>query len=599
MKALLRKRWFPALWLALGSLVIMTPMFIKNYPYTHSYPWNMSWAFQYSRQFLGGQFYPRWLESSWLSLGSPTFVFYPPLCMVAILPFAWLPTSWALVGSMVLAVWIRGIGFYLLGKKIWTKKITFITALLSMASPYFLVDIYARGAIAEVWAISLLPWLIWGGINAVESKNYLSTSLIFTTALFSLTHLPTLLITILVWLFFPWLFGNWKVAIKFYINTALGLGISSFYLLPAKLDQQWVNIDVISIYNPLERFVINLWQNQQGEQLWFDNMWFQIHFWIPFLLSILLIILILRKKERQLSGVWGFALVSTIIATYFQTDLSYLFYHYSGTLSRIQFPWRWQAITTTTLWIIWGYICLWVEQFNFQKYLARLAYVIGISIGILGISVCLPASFYGSIRYTHYVPDLTESFNELLSSRPNFPQEIEISPEDYEQAKIFLQAHVLYPSGLALRDVAEYSPKTITRFPISLRSLPLKYPLTVWLGEGSPSIEVQEWRYGYRRLDLETTQSGIVVLRMFAYPGWHLLVNGQPHSRIVVEDGRLGVPVSPGKSVVEVIYGGTQAENWGLIMSGSLTLIILWVAYRQKRLLTVKAEASTALPYDN
>ncbi|MFS8909045.1 hypothetical protein NW835_11455, partial [Synechococcus sp. OH2] len=58
-----------------GVLALLWPMLQRGYPITHSTHFNLNWAFQYQRQFFGGQFYPRWLEYSNFGYGNPTFAF--------------------------------------------------------------------------------------------------------------------------------------------------------------------------------------------------------------------------------------------------------------------------------------------------------------------------------------------------------------------------------------------------------------------------------------------------------------------------------------------------------------------------------------------
>lgn len=149
--------------LLVGIAMIATiPMFLHSYPVTHSTQFNLSWAFQYQRQFWSGQIYPRWLEFSNFGFGNATFVFYPPMLMVATLPFNILgmdlPAS--LVGSMALAAFTLAWGIYLYATLYFPCWLALGISSLAVASPYFLIDIYQRGAIAEVWAIAFIPWVL-------------------------------------------------------------------------------------------------------------------------------------------------------------------------------------------------------------------------------------------------------------------------------------------------------------------------------------------------------------------------------------------------------------------------------------------------------
>ena len=103
-----------ALLLLLLSLVVIAPMLEHGYPLNHSVHFNLSWAFQYQKQFFAGQFYPRWLEYSNFGFGNPTFAFYPPLSMVATLPFRLfgLGLGGSLIATMALAAGFLGWGLY-------------------------------------------------------------------------------------------------------------------------------------------------------------------------------------------------------------------------------------------------------------------------------------------------------------------------------------------------------------------------------------------------------------------------------------------------------------------------------------------------------
>jgi uncharacterized membrane protein len=57
-----------------------------------------------------------------------------------------------------LAAW----GMYLLGKKIWNESMAgFLSSLVYIFSPYYVQDIYIRGAYAEFAAFSFFPWIIY------------------------------------------------------------------------------------------------------------------------------------------------------------------------------------------------------------------------------------------------------------------------------------------------------------------------------------------------------------------------------------------------------------------------------------------------------
>ena len=130
-------------------------MVMRGYPLTHSTHLNLSWVFQYQTQVDGGQWYPRWLEFSNYGLGNPTFAFYPPICMVTTLPFHWLglDVPLSLIASLGLATFVYVMGIYLYSKRFFPLWVCGVTVTLAASTPYFWLDLYQRGAIAETWGI--------------------------------------------------------------------------------------------------------------------------------------------------------------------------------------------------------------------------------------------------------------------------------------------------------------------------------------------------------------------------------------------------------------------------------------------------------------
>ncbi|WP_041429601.1 hypothetical protein [Synechococcus sp. PCC 7502] len=153
--------------------VAIAPMVFKGYPITHSTQFNLSWVFQYQRQFLGGQFYPRWLEFSNFGFGNATFVFYPPMLMVATLPFCIFgDVEFSLIASMGLAALVLAVGLYKYARLYFPRWLSVAIALLGVGSPYFLIDVYQRGAMAEVWAVVWIPWVFFTTQKLIDTLKF-------------------------------------------------------------------------------------------------------------------------------------------------------------------------------------------------------------------------------------------------------------------------------------------------------------------------------------------------------------------------------------------------------------------------------------------
>lgn len=592
MKALRQPKLLVGLALLTGVLALLWPMLQRGYPITHSTHFNLSWAFQYQRQFFGGQFYPRWLEYSNFGYGNPTFAFYPPLCMVAPLPFRLLGLDMpgSLVASMGLAMAVFGLGLYVLLRQVLPWALALGLALLSMAGPYWLVDIYQRGAIGEVWAIAILPWIFWASLQTICRPQSIGpvAVLALSYGLLTLSHLPTLLVFTLIWLPLPWVLGGrdpfWPRVGRCYLGFGLGLGWAAFYLLPAFWDQRHVQVDFVNFaeeYTPHHRLMLSgLMQLQpRWTEHWFESNLVGYWVWMAAVLvgAGLLVFLewLARRTEGTLllqgSGADEFPLAkatllyslgASLVALLMMTDLLAGLYEWVLPLRRIQFSWRWMAVTAVTVPWLLGSLAGW--GWGHKRLQLLLLVGIGLAMGVQtwqGLQLMSKAGFD---------LQLVQTFQELAAAK-QFPHEPQERP-----GIAFLHLHWRFPDGLALVDALEYRPRQAT-LPMPP---PQVDPLLQWQGEvedPAALLQVEEWRYGYRRFRAvnPTSQEQSVALRMFYYPAWRLQIDGRFRAAEPNGVGLLQVRIPPGEHRVEVRYLGTAADWLGWILTGVAGVLLV------------------------
>jgi hypothetical protein len=592
MKALRQPKLLVGLALLTGVLALLWPMLQRGYPITHSTHFNLSWAFQYQRQFFGGQFYPRWLEYSNFGYGNPTFAFYPPLCMVAPLPFRLLGLDMpgSLVASMGLAMAVFGLGLYVLLRQVLPWALALGLALLSMAGPYWLVDIYQRGAIGEVWAIAILPWIFWASLQTICRPQSIGpvAVLALSYGLLTLSHLPTLLVFTLIWLPLPWVLGGrdpfWPRVGRCYLGFGLGLGWAAFYLLPAFWDQRHVQVDFVNFaeeYTPHHRLMLSgLMQLQpRWTEHWFESNLVGYWVWMAAVLvgAGLLVFLewLARRTEGTLllqgSGADEFPLAkatllyslgASLVALLMMTDLPAGLYEWVLPLRRIQFSWRWMAVTAVTVPWLLGSLAGW--GWGHKRLQLLLLVGIGLAMGVQtwqGLQLMSKAGFD---------LQLVQTFQELAAAK-QFPHEPQERP-----GIAFLHLHWRFPDGLALVDALEYRPRQAT-LPMPP---PQVDPLLQWQGEvedPAALLQVEEWRYGYRRFRAvnPTSQEQSVALRTFYYPAWRLQIDGRFRAAEPNGVGLLQVRIPPGEHRVEVRYLGTAADWLGWILTGVAGVLLV------------------------
>jgi hypothetical protein len=592
MKALRQPKLLVGLALLTGVLALLWPMLQRGYPITHSTHFNLSWAFQYQRQFFGGQFYPRWLEYSNFGYGNPTIAFYAPLCMVAPLPFRLLGLDMpgSLVASMGLAMAVFGLGLYVLLRQVLPWALALGLALLSMAGPYWLVDIYQRGAIGEVWAIAILPWIFWASLQTICRPQSIGpvAVLALSYGLLTLSHLPTLLVFTLIWLPLPWVLGGrdpfWPRVGRCYLGFGLGLGWAAFYLLPAFWDQRHVQVDFVNFaeeYTPHHRLMLSgLMQLQpRWTEHWFESNLVGYWVWMAAVLvgAGLLVFLewLARRTEGTLllqgSGADEFPLAkatllyslgASLVALLMMTDLLAGLYEWVLPLRRIQFSWRWMAVTAVTVPWLLGSLAGW--GWGHKRLQLLLLVGIGLAMGVQtwqGLQLMSKAGFD---------LQLVQTFQELAAAK-QFPHEPQERP-----GIAFLHLHWRFPDGLALVDALEYRPRQAT-LPMPP---PQVDPLLQWQGEvedPAALLQVEEWRYGYRRFRAvnPTSQEQSVALRTFYYPAWRLQIDGRFRAAEPNGVGLLQVRIPPGEHRVEVRYLGTAADWLGWILTGVAGVLLV------------------------
>ncbi|GAB4215270.1 MAG: hypothetical protein OHK0012_15080 [Synechococcales cyanobacterium] len=556
----------------LASLAVfwLWPLLTQGYPITHSTQFNLSWAFQYQTQFLAGQFYPRWLEFSNFGFGNATFAFYPPLCMVATLPFRLLgmTPSGSLVASSVLAVFLMGVGLFLWMRSLvaWPWWGSLVVAAVGMGGHYFLGDFVIRGAIAEGWAVTVLPWIGWQTVEVLRSERLSLQRLVglaVAYGLLVLSHLPTLLLFTLVWVpLVAWAAASWRVAVRAYAALGLALLWTAFYLVPAYADQALVQIDGVNFadeYKPQFRLMVDglLRLRPQVTSHWYDTT--LLRFWWISVVGVGWAGLGLSLPQVRHWRWYGGLLLLSTVPLVMMTDLLGWIYAQVLTLQRIQFSWRWMAVTSVSLPVLWGLLA------------SRLTPPWSRRTVILMAGLILLAGLWlwdsWSVRPRIAVnPSVIATFDRLAAEKAAaFPEEPQGSPRQN-----FLYWHWIAPDGLSLVDVPEYRAKGVI-LPMPPASTP---GLLAWQNQNAGSLTIQRWQFGLREFqaDNQTRLSQILMLRTFDYPAWRVERDGQPIPRERSASGQLQVTVPPGSHQFRVVYGTTFWEQVGRILT-VITLI--------------------------
>ena len=339
----------------------MAPSLLSGVTASDSFHYTYVWARQFAEAVAQGVPYPRWLPDSFGGLGSPTFVFYPPLAfdvdaLVGGATFGLLPVERRLGVTAFVLLWISG-----LGMRAWLRgqvepRVAFWAAAAYMAAPYHLMNHYWRGALAEFSFAAVLPWALLGLRAALRFRTGVP-ALACGIALVTLAHLPSALLACLTVLPMHALSqagrgkGRAMALLRCAAGGLLGLSLSAVYLVPALAMQAEVSINRLWLpyYEPV-RWLLLLPVAWASRDLMLTVAWLAAG-WGMLALGV---VVVLRRAGRAGSDAvqWG---IVTLICIALMAGVVPQFWTLVPFVAKVQFPWRmlglieFSALTTLAL----------------------------------------------------------------------------------------------------------------------------------------------------------------------------------------------------------------------------------------------------------
>ena len=268
------------------------------------------------------------------------------------------------------------------------KQAAFVAAILYLFAPYRALDIYVRGAIAEVFAMTFIILVFYLFLKLIKSSNwitYLATTLSWT--IFLLNHnlitmmfTPVLLIWIIYWLFIRRkLNGLRKTVVIVLSSLVLGFLITSFFILPAYFEQNLIQAQNLKESEYIPNFRSHF---VTVNQLFFSRFWgygistwgdkdglsFQVG-WPHWQLALIVICLLLfqyvrnRGLEKSNNYLLYFVLFSVSIAPLLMThNKSAFLWELIDKLQFVQFPWRFLSISIFCVSFLGGTTVLFIKK---------------------------------------------------------------------------------------------------------------------------------------------------------------------------------------------------------------------------------------------
>lgn len=343
--------------IVLLSVLPMIHMFTTSaLPHTSDGAMHLARIASYYKEVLQGQFPVRWAGSLNYGFGTPIFNFFHPLpYMITTLMVALGSTlTGALKLSFLLSFLASGIGMYLFSHALWKniRTAVFITILYQFA-PFRLVDIFVRGSLGGIYAYTLLPFVLYGVVRFIETKQYRFIWIIsFCAAGLALSHniigFVFFGIAFLFTLFYP---APVRLKILSLLSLMGGVGIASFFVIPAILDHNYTygylltkNLFYDHFAQLLNFFLPNF---TNAPQLRIHEVSVQIGIAHLFALAASAYIIVNRKvygtKDIIIAS---FCVIVFLITLFFMQPISKPLWENISILRQFQYPWRLLSVIT-------------------------------------------------------------------------------------------------------------------------------------------------------------------------------------------------------------------------------------------------------------
>jgi hypothetical protein len=583
--------------ICLAALIATSPDLIRGTSCGHDFDFHLASWLDAQAAWQHGHFYPHWAPSPNYGAGEPRFVFYPPLTWMLGAAFGLIfPWKGVELAITCLFLALTGLATRLLARQgELPEGAATLAGCGALFSGYSMFTAYERSAFGELaggfW-IPLLLFLVFRDRNPQASaRTRIWTrafdgsasllALVIAGAWLSNAPLGVMASYLLasVALFVALLRRSWAPILRSIVAVIIGLGLSSIYLVPAAVQQRWVQIRQatddpgLAIENSflfgrhpdprLELHDVELWRVSTIAVIMIG-------------LAFLCIFIAWRcgRLPRQRS-IWIPLALIPVAILFLLLPISLPIWNALPKLRFLQFPWRWLVVLEAPLGIFFAAM-LWPTR----RWL-RITAVAGSSAIFLVITTVTVFLFHQECDADDAVPGMLAAYR----SGQGFEGVDEYAPARADNS--FMAIGIPDACLTANPDLvlAASDDGNIPEWDPANGHCDATYSWLRRKGQLSPE---------HLRLSAEIPNAGFLVLHLRNYAAWQVRLNGNllafgadsilpplPHR----DDGLMVIPVTQGHADVAIDWATTRDEIIGRWLSGLalLLLTILFVAERRTR----------------
>lgn len=541
-------RYWPYLLIFALSFLVTWPVLRHGY-FSHHDDLQVIRIFEMRRCLTDFQIPCRWVPDMGFGNGFPLFNFYGvfPYFLGAILSFVVGYINSAKI-LFLIPLLLGGISMYLLGTELFGKKAGFAAGVLFMFAPYRALDLYVRGAVAESFALSLIPLVFYFSLRLIkkpEPFDFVAT--VLTTAFFLTSHniMTLVFIPVLVCYVFLMLYlEKWKNIKTVVLSLVLGAGVSAFFVIPAFLEKNLVlsqsltesAFDFKNHFISISRlFIDRSWGYTGSPSSMAGNMSFQIgwpHWWVVLIALAIIAASMIKVGAKNIKNVAFplFLVVIFLISVLMINGKSIFIWEKISILRFVQFPWRFLSLSIFSSSLLGGYII-----FLLKGKLSNLFVVLVVVATIL-------------LNWTYFRPQ---------TFYPNVTDATKLSGEDWKVQQVGSITDFLPVTALKPLEPAPSIPQVV---------------------KGTADVSNFINRSDSFKFSVTVLSDSIINIPVFDFPNWTVKVNGVVYGHSLDHIGRIEIVLSPGNYVVEGHLRNTPVRSISNIISGvSIFAFILYM----------------------
>jgi hypothetical protein len=359
--AWIRNNWKSLAVILVAAAIAIAPMLGRGAPCEGDFRFHLVSWLDAQHSVVMGLWNPHWANSANLGAGEPRFMFYPPLNWIIGATLG-MVLPWSVVPVLMLFLTLvgTGLGNRALAREVMDEGPATLAGCAAIFLGFALFTAYKRGAYGEMsgglWVPLILLFLLRrrnpaGGVVASAFDGSV-TPLALALAGACLSNVPLLVMCLYlipaVAVVSALLERSWAPVLRAAAGTALGLGVTSVYLVPAFVERGWINVRY-AMTAP-HYLVENGWlfAHHADPNLYVHDILLQEVSWVAVvMLAVTAAGALIAWRRGRLPGParwWAPLLLIAPAVLFLLLPASLFVWNLLPELRILQFPWRWLLV---------------------------------------------------------------------------------------------------------------------------------------------------------------------------------------------------------------------------------------------------------------